>query len=162
MAFKTQEGLYEWLVIPFELSNALSTFMRFMNQMLKPFIGKSIVVYFDVILIYNQDKAAHLHPLQEIFQMLLENKLYLNLMKCEFMASKLLFLGFLVREQGIKVDERKVKAIKEWPKPNSISDVRSFHELASFYKRFFKNFSFIIAPITKCLKKRHFMWGPKQ
>jgi len=135
------------------LSNAPSTFMRLMNQVLRPFIGSFVVVYFDDILIYSESKKEHLEHVRLILQVLQDNQLYINLKKCTFSTNKLLFLGFIVAEEGIQVDEEKVRAIKDCPAPTSVTEVRSFHGLGTFYRRFIRDFSTITAPITKCLKK---------
>jgi hypothetical protein len=157
-AFKTRDGLYEWTVMPFGLSNAPSTFMRLMNQVLRPFIGKFVVVYFDDILIYSKSKEEHLEQLRQVLQTLREQKLYANLKKCSFLTSEVTFLGYIITAEGIRVDPSKVEAINNWPVPKSIHDVRSFHGLASFYRRFIKNFSSVAAPLTDCIKGDKFQW----
>src|SRR4051812_24852293 len=154
-----KEGLYEWLVMPFRLSNAPSTFMRLMNQGLKPFSGKFVVVYFDDILIYCRSEEENLMHLREVLEVLQKNQLYVNLKKCTIMTKKLVFLGYVIGAEGIQVDEEKVKAVKEWPTPKTITEVRSFHGLATFYRRFIHNFNSIMAPITECMKKGMFLWG---
>ena len=158
-AFKTQDGLFEWLVMPFGLSNALSTFMRVITHVLQPLIGKFLVVYFDDILIYSQSKEEHLAHLRQVFLTLREAKLYVNLKKCSFMQPHVLFLGFIVSEHGISADPEMVRVIREWTEPQSITEIRSFHDLASFYRRFIRGFSTIMALITECLKNNEFQWS---
>jgi hypothetical protein len=151
--FKTKEGIYEWMGMPFGLSNAPSTFMRLMNQVLKPFIGKFVVSYFDDILIYSRKLVNQMDNMRKVLEILHENKLFINLKKCSFMMDQLLFVGFVVSANGIQVDEEKLRAIQEWPTPKAVGEVRSFHGLATFYRRFVRNFCSIVALITECMKK---------
>ena len=162
-AFKTKHGLYEWLVMPFGLTNAPSTFMQLMNHVLREFLGK-FVVYFDDILIYSNNLDEHINHLHYVLDVLRKEKLYANLKKCSFCMSKIVFLGYVVNAQGIEMDEEKVKAIRERPTPTSVTEVRrSFHDLASFYRRFAKDFSTIVAPLTGVIKKFVcFKWKEEQ
>ncbi|XP_038974994.1 uncharacterized protein K02A2.6-like [Phoenix dactylifera] len=159
-AFKTKDGRYEWMVMPFGLSNAPSTFMRVMNQVLKPYIGRFMVVYFDDILIFSRSRVEHQQHLRRVLLTLRSEKLYVNLKKCFFAESQVPFLGFIISDQGVAADPEKVRAIREWPTPSNIHEVRSFHGLASFYHRFIRNFSSIVAPITNCMKAENFRWTP--
>jgi hypothetical protein len=129
IAFKTKYGLYEWLVMPFGLTNAPSTFMRLMNHVLRAFIDKFVL---DVLRC---------------------EKLYANFKKCTFCMEKVVFLGYVVSTKDIEVDEEKVKAIKKWPTPQGITEVRSFHGLASLYTSLLRIFSTIVALLTKIIKK---------
>ncbi|KAI9174071.1 hypothetical protein LWI28_011480 [Acer negundo] len=157
-AFKTREGLYEWLVMPFGLSNAPSTFSRVMNQALRPFIGKFVVVYFDDILIYSANPELHLQHIREVLCVLRREKFVAAAKKCVFMTPKVLFLGYVISGEGLQVDESKIEAVRQWPQPKTITEVRSFHGLASFYHRFIPHFSSIMAPVTECMKGVKFQW----
>ena len=157
-AFKTKFGLYEWLVMPFGLTNAPITFMRLMNEVLRAFIGKSVVVYYDDILIYSKSMDEHLDHLRAVFNALRDARLFGNLEKCIFCTDRVSFIGYVVTPQGIEVDKAKVEAIQGWPEPKT--QVRSFLGLAGFYHHFVKDFSTIAAPLHELTKKGvSFHWG---
>jgi hypothetical protein len=132
-AFKTNEELYELLVIPFGLTNMLSTFMRLMNEVLREFIGKFVIIYLDDILVFSKTMAEHLKHLATVMQRLQQEKLLINMKKSSFMKTELIYLGFVISIGELRMDSDKVEEIKNWPSPKNIFEVRSFHGLASFY-----------------------------
>jgi hypothetical protein len=151
--FKTNEGLYEWMVMSFGLTNAPSTFMRLMNEVLREFIGMFVIVYLDDILIFSETKAEHLKHLAIVMKKLHQEKLLINMKKSSFMKTELIYLGFVISANELRMDPEKVEVIKNWPSPRNIFEVRSFHGLASFYRKFIRNFSGISAAMMDTVKK---------
>jgi hypothetical protein len=146
--------------MPFGLTDSPSTFMRLMNEVLKEFIRKFVIVYVDDILICSHKNEEHLRHLKMVLSTLQKERLLINLKKCSFMKIELIYLGFVVSEEGLKMDREKVQAIVNWPTLRSTFEVRSFHGLASFYRKFIRGFSQICAPIVETIKesKQTFKW----
>ena len=144
--FITRYGLYEFLVMPFGLCNAPSTFMRMMNDILRPLIDTCVIVFLDDILIYSPTIEQHYKDVSAVFDLLKENKLYVKMSKCEFFKDELEFLGHIVGKGSVQMCPDKLHAIRTWPAPTSIHELRSFLGLAGYYRRFVKDFSMIASP----------------
>ena len=137
-AFRTRYGHYEFLVMPFGLTNAPTTFMDLMNRVFRPYLDQFVVVFIDDILVYSKDAQEHEKHLRIVLETLREKRLYDKLRKCDFWLKEVSFLGHIVSAKGIRVDPAKIEAVVNWKPPRSVTEVRSFLGLASYYRRFVK------------------------
>lgn len=159
-AFRTHDGHYEFVVMPFGLSNAPSTFQALMNHVFKHLLRKYVLVFFDDILVYSKDLSSHLTHLEKVFQILQDNHLKVKLSKCSFGQPSVNYLGHVISGTGVSVDASKVQCLTDWPKPTTLKALRGFLGLAGYYRRFVKNFGLIARPLTDMLKANNFIWTP--
>ena len=106
-----------------------------------------------------KSEEEHATHLRLVLQILREHQLYAKFSKCEFWLDQVAFLGHMVSKDGIQVDHRKIEAVIDWPRPTTITEVRSFLGLVGYYRRFVKDFSKIVAPLTRLTQKNvKFVW----
>jgi hypothetical protein len=138
--FRTRYGHYEFLVVPFGISNAPVVFMCLMNGVFKEYLDKFVIVFLDYILIYSKTKEEYEKHLRVVLQVLREHQLYAKLRKCIFYQRKINCLGHLISKEGIVVDSKKIESIRGWSAPKNVTKVKSFMGLVSYYIRFIEGF----------------------
>jgi hypothetical protein len=152
-AFRTRYGHFEFLVLPFGLTNAPGTFMHLMHQTFRAFLDEFVLVFLDDILIFSKTLEEHERHVRQVLEVLRKEKLYAKESKCELFKTEVEFLGHLVGRDGVRMMEDKVKAISEWPAPTKVLDVRAFLGTAGYYRKFIKDFSRVAAPLTDLTKE---------
>ncbi|KAI3809036.1 hypothetical protein L1987_25003 [Smallanthus sonchifolius] len=124
--FRTRYGHYEFIVMPFGVTNAPTVFMDLMNRVCRPMLDKFVIVFIDDILIYSRNEEEHTQHFHGVLSTLQNEKLYAKFSKCAFWLREVQFLGHVVNAEGISVDPAKVEAIMKWSPPKNPSEVRSF------------------------------------
>jgi len=158
-AFRTRYGSFEWLVLPMGLTNAPATFMHLMNQIFRTYLDKFVIVFLDDVLIYSRTLADHRKHVRQVLDILRQHQLYCKESKCEFFRDHVEFLGHRVDREGMHMMEDKVRAIRDWPTPTAVEDIRSFLGMVGYYRKFIQGFSSLAAPLTELLKKGvRFLW----
>ncbi len=158
--FNTPRGHFEYLVMPFGLSNSPAVFQALVNDVLRDMVDQFIYVYLDDILIFSSSLQEHVQHVRRVLQRLLENGLFVKAEKCAFHAQSVPFLGFIVSPEGVRMDPDRVKAVVNWPTPDSRKALLRFLGFANFYRRFIRNFSQLAAPLTALTStKMTFRWS---
>uniref|UniRef100_A0A803JPC4 ribonuclease H n=1 Tax=Xenopus tropicalis TaxID=8364 RepID=A0A803JPC4_XENTR len=158
-AFRSRYGHFEYLVMPFGLCNAPATFQHLVNDIFRDFLDIFVIIYLDDILIFSKDLEEHRKHMKKVFLRLRTHQLFVKLEKCLFEKTTIDFLGFIISPFGIRMDPKKISSILDWPAPTSRKAVQRLVGFANFYRKFIRNFSQIILPITELTRSNQkFVW----
>jgi len=152
-AFRTRRGLYEYLIMPFGLTNAPASFQTMINEILREYIDKFVMVYLDDILIYSEKEEDHEQHVRMVLEALRKAKLRVSLDKSEFSVTKTAFLGYIISPGQMAMDPKKIAAIRDWPILKSPKEILEFNGTVNFNRRFIADYSAIAAPLTDLTKK---------
>jgi Reverse transcriptase (RNA-dependent DNA polymerase) len=157
---RTRYGSFEFVEIPFGLTNSPSTFQAVMNNVFREYLDDFVMVYIDDILIFSRTEEDHIRHVQLILKRLKQHNLFSKLSKCEFNRISLPFLGHIIGQNGVKMQHSKVHALAAWPRLTTVTEVQSFLGLENYYRRLIRDFARISAPLSELTKKGVlFEWG---
>ncbi|XP_037876915.1 uncharacterized protein K02A2.6-like [Bombyx mori] len=157
----THRGLFKYSRLVYGLASSPGIFQKLMVNMFKNV--PNVVVFYDDILIRNQDLDSHLKSIKEVLDILERYGLKIKRSKCEFMVTEVRYLGFIIDQNGVRVDPEKVKSIATMPHPNNVTELKSFIGMVNFYSKFIQDLSAHLSPLYALLKKgKHWMWGNEQ
>lgn len=150
-AFATPFGLYEYTRMPFGLCNAPASFQRLMQQIFNDAVFQILLVYLDDIVIYSETVDEHLERLDFVFTRLQEHGLKLSPKKCHFFKQEISYLGYIVSAEGVSTSPEKIRVVRDWPRPQSVKDLRSFLGFSSYYRRFVPHFAQVAKPLYELI-----------
>lgn len=157
--FNTPLGHFEYLVMPFGLTNAPAVFQNLINDVLRDMFNRFIFVYLDDILIYSRSLEEHVKHVRQVLERLLQNRLFVKSEKCEFHATTVSLLGYVISPGQVKMDPGKLSAVLDWLVPTSRKQLQSFLGFANFYRCFIKDYSRVAAPLSALTSTaRPFTW----
>lgn len=152
-AFRTRYGHYEFKVVPFGLANAPPQFMAMINDIFREELDKFVVVFLDDIIVYSRTEEEHVDHLRTVLERMREYRLYAKPSKCKLCCKELDFVGYWVSSDGIRPHRSKVKAVDEWTTPSTLTELRSFIGMVSYYRKFIRRFADLAAPLHQLTKK---------
>jgi len=160
-AFRTNQGLFETLVMFFGLCNSLATFQTMMDDIFDGLITEGVVVvYLDNILIFTETLEDHQRVTRRVMELLWKNNLFFKPEKCEFKKTEVEYLRVIISQNSIKMDPVKVAGVTEWPIPSNRKEVQSFLGFTNFYRRFIQGFSHLAHPLFDLTwKDTEWRWG---
>ena len=157
-AFRTPFGLFQWRVAPMGLCNSPARFQSIMNRIFQPLLNKCVTVYLDDILVFSKTPEEHERHLQQVFDILQASKFVVKRSKCCFNLPEVKYLGHVVGRDGVKVDPAKVSAVERWPRPETVTQVRSFLGFTNYFRRFVSGYAEMARPLHAVLhgaRKKH-------
>ena len=158
-AFKTHNGLYEFLVMAFGLTNSPASFQGVMNLIFAHLLRKGVIISMDDILLYSASLEEHIQLLQKVFQVIREHQFYLKRSKCFFAQEEVEYLGHCISAKDVATEPTKIAAVQQWPRPKTLKDVRGFLGLTGYYRKFIRHYGLISKPLSDLLKKSSpFVW----
>jgi len=162
VAFTTHTGSFEPVVMFFGMTNSPAMFQVMMNEILRDMINEGKVVAFVDDMLVGTEKG-HNEVVDEVLRRLEENDLYVKPEKCVWKVRKVPFLGVVMGEGRVEMEEDKVEGVLKWPTPQCMRDVRKFLGLANYYRRFVKNFAKVALPMNRLTRKdEKWKWGEEQ
>src|ERR1043166_3350277 len=152
-AFITQDGHYQFIIMPYRLNNTPATFQKLMNRILKEYLRDFVEVYLDDIIIYSKTLKEHRQHLRKVLFKIRQHQLKLKPEKCEWIKTELKFVGHILNREGILPDPENIRKIQEASPPTNVSEVRRFIGMSSYYRNFIQDYSMIVRPLHDLTKK---------
>lgn len=152
-AFTTPFGTWQFRRMPQGLTNSPATFQRTMEKVMEDINLQEVVAFLDDIIIFSSSLEEHEERLMKVLKCIADFGLTLSPSKCKFFQTSVKYLGHVISAQGIQPDPDKVAAIKEWPRPQTAKELRSFLGFTGYYRQFVRNYARIVRPLNDLLKE---------